>query len=230
MLQNHQLKYAILIGMISSFFFVPGLREFSATSLSFLHARDFYGLRFYLLSFGAATPLLSILLMVIQSVFPFVPGIVMTITNAWLFGWAMGSLYTCVGALLGATLDFFIARWYGRPLFGKLMHGKFAAMLDRYVRRHGAVAVLISRLVPIVPFKIVSYSAGFSNMPPRLFALVTLLGQIPGIVLYSILGEHILKNGYAILIATAVLMLIALLVFKCRFFFIRIIKKMARET
>lgn len=208
------------------------LQEFLAVSLQHLRAYDFYGLRDYLLSFGARAPLASILLMVAQSVIPFVPGIVMTIANAWLFGWLLGGVYTGVGAALGAALDFSISRWYGKPFLQKILRGKFARDMNRFVDEHGVIAVLITRLVPIIPYKAVSYSAGCSDMPVRAFIGATVLGQMPAIFLYSYLGERILDNGYAALFATLILSVLAVAAYRYRAAFGEIMKRLvgARQS
>lgn len=216
-------KYLSIAGIILSYLLIPGLSKFLKTSLSLLRGYDFHGLRTWVLSYGIVAPLASIALMVVQSVVPFVPGVMMTLTNTWLFGWMFGSLYSGIGALLGAALDFYLARWYGKPFLDRFIQDKYIESLNHYILHHGVIAVLIARLIPIVPFKVVSYSAGFSAMPFRLFILITLLGQMPAIVLYSILGQRILTDGYAALSATCILIIAGLIALKYRIFLIRMI-------
>ena len=45
------------------------------------------------------------------------------------------------------------------------------------------------RLIPLFPFKIVSYSAGLSDVRFRDFALATTIGSMPGIIVYTNLGD-----------------------------------------
>lgn len=216
MIKSRAIKIYGMVIFILGYFFIPGLQNFMEMGLSFIKNKDFYGLRAYLNAYGAAAPIVSIFFIVVQSVIPFFPGMVLTITNAWLFGWKMGACYTWVGALLGAILDFSLARLYGKPIIEQMMRDKYTRSLNAYVDHHGAVAVLITRLTPIVPFKIVSYSAGLSNMPLKVFTLVTAVGQVPSIILFSVLGENILTNLNAMLAIMLLLMIIAGIVFKFR--------------
>lgn len=203
MIKTKGVKIAAPVLLFFCYQWMPDVKEFLSISFRFLREYDFYGLRGFLLSYGAAAPLVSILLMVFQSVVPFVPGVVMTITNAWLFGWLQGSLYSGIGALLGAVVDFYIARWYGKTCFERMAGERYVRLLHSQTEKHGAFAVFIARLLPIIPFKAVSYSAGLSRLDVRAFAFFTFIGQMPAILLYSVLGENIQKNMLLIFILTA---------------------------
>lgn len=210
------IKLLVPVFLFLCYQLMPEFREFLFIGFQFLREYDFYGLRNYLLSFGAAAPLFSIVLMILQSVVPFVPGVLMTITNAWLFGWLLGSIYSGVGALIGAVVDFYIARYYGKSCFEYIAGEKYVHLFDQYTARHGALSVFIARLIPVVPFKVISYSAGLSNLDMRTFALFTLLGQTPAIVLYSILGENIHDNLFLLVITTSCFCILAVFLLRWR--------------
>ena len=80
-------RISVLIFAIIAYLYFPGLQEFMGAGISYLRYRDFEGLRQFILSYGQCAIIVSIGLMVIQSLVPFVPGLVITITNAWIFGW-----------------------------------------------------------------------------------------------------------------------------------------------
>ena len=210
------LKIGVLIFMAAIYFFVPGVREFAETGITFLHYRDFDGLRAFILSYGFWAPLTSIALMTLQSAVPFVPGLIITITNAWIFGWLPGAFYSSVGALLGAVLDFGLARWYGRPIVRKFAAEKHIDLLDSFFQSHGVAAVFLARLTPVIPFKVVSYSLGLTAISLFKFTLATALGQTPAIVLYSVLGQDVLRNMRALLGVTALLLGVGVLAFYYR--------------
>jgi uncharacterized membrane protein YdjX (TVP38/TMEM64 family) len=132
--------------------------------------------------------------MAVQSTIPLVPGLAVTITNAWIFGWQYGALYSWLGALLGAILDFGIARWYGRPVVERFVKCRHLDVTDRFFQRHGVLAVFITRLTPVIPFKVISYGAGLTNISICHFVLATAIGQTPAIVLYSILGQNLTRS------------------------------------
>lgn len=188
--------------------YAAGFRAFVAEGTAYLCGGDFAGLRAFLRSYGTLAPLMSIALMTVQSVVPFVPGMLMTFANAWLFGWQLGSLYSALGALLGAAVDFYLARWYGKPLVDRLLSERMAQAVGRMIERRGILAVFVTRRIPVVPFKVVSYGAGLSPMALRSFLLVTGVGQMPGILLYSAFGARMAAQPALFFVVT--LLLVAL--------------------
>ncbi|TWH49062.1 TVP38/TMEM64 family protein [Sporomusa sp. KB1] len=202
--------------VVAAYFCLPGVQQFASEGITYLQYRNFQGLRQFILSYGIWAPITSIALMALQSLVPLVPGIIITITNAWIFGWQYGALYSWSGALLGAVLDFLIARWYGRPVIERFVNSKYLNFTDRFFKRHGIIAVFITRLVPIVPFKVISYGAGLTRLTCCEFTTATAIGQTPAIVLYSILGQHLFHNSKAVAAITSILIALGLLVYYYR--------------
>lgn len=199
------LKVMALVLAVAAYYMLPGLQEFVTTGIGYLKIRDFEGLREFILSYGIWAPIISIALMTIQSAVPLVPGIAITITNAWIFGWHYGAIYSWTGALLGATLDFGIARWYGRPVVERFVNPKYLCLTDKFFHRHGILAVFITRITPIIPFKVISYGAGLTALTITEFIAATGIGQTPAIVLYSILGQNLTKSIKATIAVTSLL-------------------------
>ncbi|KYZ77227.1 alkaline phosphatase [Anaerosporomusa subterranea] len=195
---------------------LPCVNEFVNRGITYLKYRDFEGLRIFILSYGVWAPITSISLMALQSMVPLVPGLAITITIAWIFGWQWGALYSWLGALLGATLDFCLARWYGRPLVEKIIRPQQLDSFDAFFLKHGIIAVLITRLTPIVPFKVVSYGAGLTTIALCQFVLATGIGQTPAIILYSILGQNLVKNLFATVMITILLVVAGLTAYRYR--------------
>jgi len=209
-------RIGVLIFAIIMYFYIPGLQEFLGAGITYLRYRDFEGLRHFILSYGLWAPLVSIALMVIQSLVPFVPGLVITITNAWIFGWQYGALYSWIGALLSAILDFGMARWYGHFVVERFINIKYLNMTDIFLQRYGLLTVFITRLIPIIPFKVVSYGAGLMTMSLWKFVIATAIGQAPAIILYSILGQNITHNIRITIAVTSLLMSIGVVVYYYR--------------
>jgi uncharacterized membrane protein YdjX (TVP38/TMEM64 family) len=210
------LKIGVLILIIAAYFFIPGIKEFILTGTGSLKNRQFHELKEFVLSYGVWAPVTSIALMATQSLVPFVPGLLITVTNAWIFGWQYGAIYSWLGALIGAVLDFGVARWYGRPLVEKIVNHRYLQAMDEHLHQHGILAVLITRIIPVLPFKVISYGAGLTIIPIRQFIIATGIGQTPGIILYSILGQNLLHSLQATLIVTALLIVAAMLVYYYR--------------
>ncbi|MFQ5895674.1 MAG: TVP38/TMEM64 family protein, partial [Nitrospinota bacterium] len=120
--------------------------------LRLLAKGDIQGLRAYLLSFGAWAPVVSALLMILQSLIAPLPAFVVTIANGMLFGLFWGALLSWSSAMVAAALCFYLSRLLGRPLVERWVGETQLATFDRLVSRWGRWAVLVARLVPTVSF------------------------------------------------------------------------------
>jgi len=172
----------------------PALRTPLSEALSHFHATEsdaaVAGLIDYLRSFGLWAPVVSALLMVLQSVIAPLPAFLLTFANGMLFGWAWGAALSWSSAMAGAALCFWIARALGRPAVTRLVSAPALAATDRFFLRFGTQSVLIARLLPFASFDVVSYAAGLTALPLRRFLFATGLGQLPATLLYSWLGQQ----------------------------------------
>jgi uncharacterized membrane protein YdjX (TVP38/TMEM64 family) len=147
----------------------------------------------FVLSYGVYAPIIFIVLFTFVPLTLF-PDAILAIAGGLIFGLVQGSLYIMIGALLGASLSFFLARFYADWLRKKLQGEKFLN-IDKSVKQNGFIIIFLLRLIPLVPFDIISYSAGFSSIRYKDFILATLLGIIPGVVVYANIGAQSLEFG-----------------------------------
>jgi uncharacterized membrane protein YdjX (TVP38/TMEM64 family) len=126
------------------------------------------------------------------------PGTVLSFAGAVLFGPYEGTLYTWVGATIGATLAYGMARVLGRDFVERLFGGRFAAF-DQRIRDHGFTGLLIIRLLPLFPFNAVNFGCGLTGIRLRDYVLATAIGIVPGTFVYQFLfakfGRRILTEG-----------------------------------
>jgi uncharacterized membrane protein YdjX (TVP38/TMEM64 family) len=127
-----------------------------------------------------------------------VPGTMISVAGALLFGPYEGTLHTWIGACLGAGLAFLVARWLGRPFVVKLFNSRLNAF-DAYVEGRGFWGVLVLRLLPIFPFNLINYGTGLTSVRYRDFLFATMIGIVPGTFVYQYLfasvGQRILTDG-----------------------------------
>jgi len=117
-----------------------------------------------------------------------VPGaLVLTITGGFLFGTFMGTGLTLVGATLGATGIFLIARSALGDVLRHRTGGALARMADGF-REVAFNYLLVLRLIPIFPFFVVNLAPAFLGVPLRTFIGATFLGIAPGTFVYSSVG------------------------------------------
>lgn len=184
---------AVLLGAAGgAYVFVPAFHGSVDEAVAMIASGDIGSVRDYLLGFGAWAPVVSALLMLLQSVVAPLPAFVVTFSNGMLFGWAWGALLSWSSAMTGAALCFWIARAFGRPVVERLVGSSSALEIsDLFFERYGDRAVLVARLLPFVSFDIVSYGAGLTSIGFRRFFLATGLGQLPATLVYSYLGQNL---------------------------------------
>src|SRR5258708_18007817 len=114
------------------------------------------------------------------------PGTVLSFAGAVLFGAYEGTLYTWIGATVGATLAYLMARVLGRDFVERLFGGRFAAF-DQRIREHGFTGLLIIRLLPPLPFNAINFRCGLTGIRLRDYVLATAIGIVPGTFVYQFL-------------------------------------------
>lgn len=186
----------------------PGFHTGVNQLVGVLSALDVEGLRAYLASFGIWAPAVSMGLLVLQAIVVPIPAAVITITNGLLFGALQGGLISLVGAMGAACLAYCLGRVLGRPAAEVLVGRRVLNRTDRFLHRHGRYAVLIARLIPVVPFDAVSYAAGLAGMRFRDFMWATLLGMLPATAVYSAIGEYTGRSWWMLLWVGAGILLI----------------------
>src|SRR5215471_14241329 len=149
-------------------------------------------------SHGPVTARLLYVAVYIVGTVAFLPGTVLSFAGAVLFGAEEGTLYTWLGATVGATLAYLMARLLGRDFVEQLFGGRFAAF-DQRIREHGFAGLLIVRLLPLFPFNAVNFGCGLTGIRLRDYVLATAIGIVPGTFVYQFLfakfGRKILTEG-----------------------------------
>ncbi|MGK0467937.1 TVP38/TMEM64 family protein [Clostridium sp.] len=201
------LKIAVIIALACLFFIGP-VKEM----ISILSKIDVEAIKEYILSYGALAPIISFILMILQSVVAPLPAFMITFANAGLFGWVNGALLSWVSAMAGAVLCFFISRLLGRDIVEKLT-SKFALKsIDDFFEKHGKYAILIARLLPFISFDIVSYAAGLTSMSFWSFFVATGIGQLPATIIYSYVGGMLVGGTKMMVLGLLTLFAVSILV------------------
>jgi len=120
----------------------------------------------------------------------FLPGSVITLGAGFLFGVPTGLLTVWLGANLGAFAAFLVGRTIAREWIAQKVKGnaKFAA-IDEELAREGFKVVLLLRLSPVFPFDILNYALGLTKVSFRNYALASVLGMLPGTLMYVYFGS-----------------------------------------
>jgi len=136
---------------------------------------------------GAWGPIVYMLLYAVGPSF-LVPGAVMTIAGGLAFGTTLGSVYSLIGGDAGALVAFAAGRFLGRSFVERIVGERFEAMLQR-IARHGFQIILYLRMVPVIPYNALNLLAGASPITFRDYFWATMIGMIPGTILFAFLGD-----------------------------------------
>ena len=146
------------------------------------------------------------LFMAIESSFIPFPSEVVVPPAAWLamaedsMNIVLVVVFATIGAALGALVNYFLARWLGRPIVYKFANSRFGHVClideekvrhaEEYFRKHGAASTFFGRLVPAVR-QLISIPAGLSGMKWGPFLLYTTLGAGLWNVVLALIGYAI---------------------------------------
>ncbi len=111
-----------------------------------------------------------------------------TIAGGFLFGWVIAGFATVLGATVGASIVFMIAK----SSFGEVLTrraGPFMTRLAEGFRQDAFNYLLFLRLTPVFPFWLVNIAPALFQMPLGSYALATFVGIIPGTFAFAFIGS-----------------------------------------
>ncbi len=115
---------------------------------------------------------------------------VATLTGGFLFATFPGALFNVLAATAGATVIFLAARWgLGERLAERMdaSDGRIKRIKEGIDANQWEMLFLI-RLVPAVPFFVANLVPALVGVPVTRFVVTTLLGIVPGAVVYTSVG------------------------------------------
>lgn len=114
----------------------------------------------------------------------------LTIAGGAIFGWFIGGTLTIIGATIGASIIFLIAKTSIGDYLSKKAGPRMAKLSEGF-REDAFNYLLIIRLAPVVPFWISNIAPAFFGMDLWRYALATFIGIIPGTYAYSFIGDQV---------------------------------------
>ncbi len=189
---NRKLKIGIMIAIpavLLAVFLIPDSRSAIIEFVKVLSSADPEPVKEYIRSFGVLAIVISFALMVFQSLAAPLPAFLITFANAAIFGWVGGAVLSWTSSMVGAAACFGIAKLYGRRAVTKLTGKSALASVDGFFEKYGSKSIVIARLLPFMPFDIVSYAAGLTSIKFWPFFIATGIGQLPATIVYSYAGK-----------------------------------------
>jgi uncharacterized membrane protein YdjX (TVP38/TMEM64 family) len=176
----------IIAALVAAFFIFDLGRFLTLEALKANRAalRSYYEDHSFLMAAG------FILIYIVQTALSLPGAAILSLAAGAVFGAVMGTAYVNIGATVGATLAFLVARY----LFHDVIQNKFGARLEKInteLETRGFNYLLFLRLVPVFPFFLINLGAGLTKLPLRTFFFGTMIGIIPGSFVFCNAGASL---------------------------------------
>ena len=127
---------------------------------------------------GIGGPLLILALCILHSVV-FYPAEIVDAAAGFAYGFFPALALVMGGWILNGLVCWAIGGSIARPLLDRWFGGERFERVERSIERGGPTLLLAMRLIPILPFSIVSYAAGAARVPLWRFVWTTVVGYLP---------------------------------------------------
>jgi uncharacterized membrane protein YdjX (TVP38/TMEM64 family) len=176
-------------------------------------AHDEQALEAWVAGMGWYGPLALVMLNAIQIVVAPIPGYVVQVAAGFLFGPFWGGVWASLGLLLGASLAFWLARFYGRPLAGRLVGYERLAHWEQFTHSDSTLVWFILLLGPVgdIPY----FLAGLARVSFVKIFVISIVVRVPSTFVAAAMGGGVwLLNWWQVLLVIALLLAILLLFFR----------------
>ncbi|MBI1260609.1 MAG: sulfurtransferase [Rhizobiales bacterium] len=148
---------------------------------------DLEALDAWLSGLGLLAPLAYLGLYAVGAI-AFLPGALFALAGGALFGPVWGALLNLVGATIGASFAFLIARYLAGGWVAARAGGRLKRLIEG-VEAEGWRFVAFVRLVPLFPFNLTNYALGLTRVRFTSYVVTSFICMAPGAIAYTWLGH-----------------------------------------
>jgi uncharacterized membrane protein YdjX (TVP38/TMEM64 family) len=141
-------------------------------------------------SYGPLSVVIFIGLQILQVLIAPIPGEISGFIGGYLYGPALGTLYSIIGLSIGSMLAFFLARLLGQPFVEKIASPAKIQKYDYFIEHKGIAVIFILFFIPGFPKDILSYIIGLSRLKASTFLIICATGRLTGTILLSLSGSY----------------------------------------
>ena len=173
-------------------------------------------LKRFILSFGAYSPVVFMLLQVIQIIIAPIPGGAIEFLGGYIFGTKWGFLYSMIGLFLGSWMAFGLARIFEKWAVEKFVSPKTRKKFDYLIGHEGVIISFLLFLIPGFPKDALCYILGLTPMHTGIFLIISTLGRIPGTLMATLQGAKAFDQQYKsflILLGVSLLVILAFYIY-----------------
>ena len=185
--QMRRFAFVLLLSLVG-FFWVMGIFNY----IDPYPLKDWIHLRIMIQKIGISGALLFIICVAIMPLGAPLSLLIMAGSSA--YGAPLGMVLSYIGCLINANLAFFIVKALGvEKVWG---HGKKTYRVKSAIKKNGYPLVLILHMLIFIPFTAINSAAAASGVCWRDFMKATILGIVPSITLFSLLGHMVLAHFF----------------------------------
>lgn len=203
----------VLLLLMSSVFLlllVPSIRAQLVSAYELLSDREW--VRAFVESYGWAATLVFMGLQFGQVLFAPIPGEVTGFLGGYIFGAWTGFALSTIALTVGSMVNFGIGRLLGEGVVRRLTSQELYDKFNRLVQFKGVFVIFILYLVPGFPKDYLCMILGLTNLPARVFFVVSTIGRMPGTLALSVQGASIYQKDYTFFLIVTGLSLLFIII------------------
>lgn len=155
--------------------------------------------------------IVSFLLLIALAFVPFMPIAVVFGAVGFSYPLPVALFINITGSLLGAVLMFLLCKYGLRGYYErKIQHINSESAFIKLMKTNSFLAIVIARFIPILPSAVVNIVCAMFQVPTRIYVAATLLGKLPSILIYTLVGNQLLENNVGIWMIVALYAVIIL--------------------
>ncbi len=187
--------FLILAGIfLLIFFYRSELLAKSIRLYELLH--DHHQVKEIILSYGAYSPLIYILIQIAQVIIAPIPAGAIEFIGGYLFGVKAGFFYSMIGLFIGSWIAFSLARIFEKLAVERLVSPQTRKKFDYLVGHSGLILSFLLFLIPGFPKDALCYLLGLTPMHTGVFLLISVIGRIPGTLMACLQGGKAFDHQY----------------------------------
>lgn len=151
-------------------------------------------LRAMLMQLGGFASVALIIALATVLIVPFIPASIFQVGAGLAFGSWLGLIYVLIADIIGASVGFAIARYWGKSFLARYLDAQTQSQLTSLTERISWRGVILLRLLPGPAYPLVSFAAGFSSINYPTYIIASLVGVFPGLALLVLAGDLVERS------------------------------------
>ncbi len=152
-------------------------------------------------SAGPFAPLIYIAVKVVTYVVAPLSSGPLQLFSGILFGLIPGTIFTLVGEVLGGSINFLLARRFGRPVVERVVGADNLPRVDSFVSQIvDWKTLLYARLFLFSIYDFISYAVGFSRLKYRTYLIISVCAGVIPTFIAALLGTSLTEERSGLLL------------------------------